>query len=106
MNGAVPGSSPTKSLLLVDLDGVIVLEVAVTGSAPELLRLHRDPLASLQRFDCEVVVLTHRSAAEARTILRAVGLPASKLAGVIAAESILMEGLRQRRFGTLLHRGL
>jgi hypothetical protein len=94
-----------RSLLLLDLDGVVVLESPVDGRL-ELLRLHRDLAASILRFGCDVVVLTHRSAAEARTILRAAGLPLAGLRDVITAETILVEALRRGEIGTLLRRGL
>lgn len=95
-----------KRLLLLDLDGVVVLEIAPPLVARrELMRLH-DALGDLLQLGMKVVVLTHRSRREALTILEAAGLSPSQLSGVLAAEDLLIEGLRHGRFLQLARRGL
>ena len=77
------------SLLLLDLDGVVVYEAAPPHvEAVELILLHDLLDNALQGLGIPVVVLTHRSRAEAAVILRSARLERG-LAGVIAAEDIL-----------------
>jgi hypothetical protein len=83
-------------LLLLDLDGVVVFE-----SGPpllqqlEILRLHDELNPLLDQLDGAVVILTHRSRAEAARILQAAGVNLSRLAGIMAAEDLLRAGFRQ-----------
>ncbi|SFK68146.1 hypothetical protein [Methylocapsa palsarum] len=94
-------------LLLLDLDGVVVLE-----SGPplceqlEILALHSSIADQIARLDAPVVVLTHRSRAEARRILAAAGLQKPILSGLMAAEDLFLSGFRHRRVGRLLRGGL
>lgn len=94
-------------LLLLDLDGVVVYE-----SGPpllpklEILRLHDELNALLKGLDGAVVVLTHRSRAEAARILQAAGMDLSRLGGIMAAEELLRAGLRQGGIGGLIRWGL
>ena len=86
----------TKShLLLIDLDGVLVLEVGAPRlPRREILRLHQHLEHVLNVSDAFMVVLTHRSRAEATRILAAVQLRPVKLDGVVSAEDLFQAGLR------------
>jgi hypothetical protein len=93
--------------LLLDLDGVVVLELRPPGGAGrEILRLHPDLPAQLAALGLPVIVLTHRSRAEARVILEAAGLPAVRLRRLIAAEDLCVEALRRGRLLALARGGL
>lgn len=87
--------SRRPGLLFLDLDGVVVFE-----SGPpllpqlEILRLHARLGALLRDVPGPVVILTHRSQAEARRILLAAGLEPERIAGLLAAEQLLRAGLR------------
>ena len=77
------------SLLLLDLDGVVVYEVAPPRVEKlELILLHDLLVNTLQAVGVPVVVLTHRSRAEATVILGSAGLE-KDVAGIMAAEDIL-----------------
>jgi hypothetical protein len=94
-------------LLLLDLDGVVVFE-----SGPpllprlEILRLHNGLNTLLRELDATVLVLTHRSRAEATHILKAAGVDLPRLAGIMAAEELLRAGLRHGGIGGLIRWGL
>lgn len=95
------------SLLLLDLDGVVVIEAALPRAANlEILLLHWP----LRQIVCDVgipvVALTHRSRVEARRILRLAGLSEGVLAGLLAAEDILHAALKSKRRWSLLSDGL
>jgi hypothetical protein len=94
------------SLLLLDLDGVVVYEMAPPHVQKlELVLLHDLLINALQELDVPVVVLTHRSRAEATVILNSAGLE-NAVAGLMAAEDILKAAFA---FGTpwqLLRKGL
>jgi hypothetical protein len=92
--------------LLLDLDGVVVLEPRAPGTAREILRLHDDLAASLAALGLPVIVLTHRSRAEARVILEAAGLSSGRLHRLVAAEDLCAEALRRLRLLALLRGGL
>jgi hypothetical protein len=96
-----------RLLLLLDLDGVVVFE-SEPPFLPELeiLRLHAKLNPLLQGLDASVVVLTHRSRAEAARILEAAGVDLSRLAGIMAAEDLLRAGLRHGGIGGLIRWGL
>jgi hypothetical protein len=77
-------------LLLLDLDGVSALERrSPVDNSLEILRLHDDMAELLARFECKVVVLTHRSRKEALKILHAIGLRDWSADDVFAAEQLL-----------------
>jgi hypothetical protein len=77
-------------LLLLDLDGVSAFEHRSSAdNSLEILRLHDDMAARLARFNCKVVVLTHRSRKEALKILHAIGLKDWGPDDVFAAEQLL-----------------
>jgi hypothetical protein len=95
------------SLLLLDLDGVIVSEVAPPHVAKlEIILLHELLDEILRDIDVPVVVLTHRSRAEANLILQSAGLSSRELAGVVAAEDIFKAALQSSRRLLLLRYGL
>jgi hypothetical protein len=82
--------SAPNALLLLDLDGVSALECrSGAGGRLEIMKLHDDMGAQLERFGCRIVVLTHRSRREALQILEAVGLADWDAENVVAAEQLL-----------------
>jgi FMN phosphatase YigB (HAD superfamily) len=84
-----------KALLLVDLDGVVVFECgAPFADRLEIFRLHKNLPELLGQVDAPVVILTHRSRAEARRILHAAGVATDLVAGIVAAEDLFLAGLR------------
>jgi hypothetical protein len=94
----------TESLLLLDLDGVVVFEaepplVAMT----ELILLHEQLNYRLIALGMPVVVLTHRSRREAQRILQAAGIAPATLAAVIAAEDLFIAGVRHAPLRMLKH---
>jgi hypothetical protein len=94
-------------MLLLDLDGVVVFEaVPPQVERLEILRLH-DLLAELLRgLGMPVVVLTHRSRAEAFRILHSAGLTEREIRGVVAAEDIFRAALMSGRPWMLASRGM
>lgn len=103
----------SAGLLLLDLDGVVVFEHGPPWlKALEILRLHDALPALLAGLGAPVVVLTHRSRAEAKAILRAAGLEVGDggLAAVMAAEDLAVAALRHgalvRMFGGGLRKSL
>lgn len=95
------------ALLLLDLDGVVVFESGPPlCEALEILALHEALVDHLAGLGIPVVVLTHRSRREAARILDAAEVGRDTLAGIMAAEDLMLAGLRHRRFGALLGRGL
>jgi hypothetical protein len=94
-------------LLLLDLDGVVVFECGPPLLPRlEILRLHDALNALLHDLDAAVVVLTHRSRAEAAHILEAAGIDLSRLAGIMAAEDLFRAGLRHGGVIGLMRWGL
>lgn len=95
------------SLLLLDLDGVVVIEAALPRAvALEILLLHQPLRQVVCNIGIPVVALTHRSRVEAQRILRLAGLSEGALAGLFAAEDILQAALKSRRRWLLLQEGL
>jgi hypothetical protein len=94
-------------LLLLDLDGVVVLEMAPPHVENlEIVLLHEFLDEVLRDLGVPVVVLTHRSRAEANRILQSAGLTEKELTGVVAAEDIFFAALRSGSPWQLLRRGL
>ena len=94
------------SLLLLDLDGVVVYEMAPPRVQKlELILLHDLLVNALQGLGVPVVVLTHRSRAEASIILGSAGLEKG-VAGIIAAEDILNAAFAYGTPWKLLRMGL
>jgi hypothetical protein len=101
------GCQHMTSLLLLDLDGVVVIELAPPHVAKlEIILLHELMDEILSNIDVPVVVLTHRSRAEANLILQSAGLTNREVATVIAAEDILKAALKSGRRWRLLRHGL
>ena len=93
--------------LLLDLDGVVVFEIGPPLLPDlELLALQDDIIHSIATLDAAVVILTHRSRAEADRILRAARIAPETLAGVMAAEDLLISAARHRQVGRMLRDGL
>ena len=94
-------------LLLLDLDGVVVVESRPPLCETLEIAVPHDTDAEkiLAKLDIPVVVLTHRSRAQARGIVAATGLQKS-IAGIIAAEDILIASIRHGMVGKLLKHGL
>jgi hypothetical protein len=94
------------SLLLLDLDGVVVYEMAPPRvKKQELILLHDLLVNALQAVGVPVVVLTHRSRAEAAVILGSAGLEKG-VAGLMAAEDILNAAFAYGTPWQLLRKGL
>jgi hypothetical protein len=94
-------------ILLLDLDGVVVFETGPPLSdSLEILALHTLLVDHLATLGLRTFVLTHRSRAEARRILRAAQVPSESLGGVFAAEDLFKAGLRSGRWGALAKGGL
>jgi hypothetical protein len=92
--------------ILLDLDGVLVLEAAAAAMPElELLLLHRNLGIRAAGFGQPIIVLTHRSRREAQQILRVAGLSEPVLTGIIAAEDLMIAGLRFAPL-SMLRRGL
>ena len=93
--------------LLLDLDGVVVLEIGPPLLPDlEILTLQEDIIHSIATLDAAVVILTHRSRAEADRILKAASIAPETLAGVMAAEDLLISAARHRQLGRMLRDGL
>ena len=94
------------SLLLLDLDGVVVHEMAPPHVKQlELILLHDLRDNALQALGVPVVVLTHRSRAEAAVILASAGL-GNHVADLLAAEDILSAAFAHGTPWQLLRKGL
>jgi hypothetical protein len=96
-----------RPLLLVDLDGVLVLERCMAGGRPgEILVLHQGLGPMFEAVRQEAMVVTHRSRREARQLVHASGLEPGHFIRIFAAEDLLIAacgGLAVRR---LLSNGL
>jgi hypothetical protein len=94
-------------LLLLDLDGVVVFEASHPHvTRLEILLLHQSLADVLRDLDIPVVVLTHRSRAEAAQILLAAGLTSREISSVIGAEDIFRAAWASGRPWALLRQGL
>jgi len=80
--------------VVLDIDGVLVLETSTgDGAAEEVLLLHEDLDARLAGLGAEVVFLTHRSRPEAGAILGAAGLGPRWLERCLCANDIFSSAL-------------
>jgi 3-deoxy-D-manno-octulosonate 8-phosphate phosphatase KdsC-like HAD superfamily phosphatase len=94
------------SLLLIDLDGVLVTDGnGDSRVGQEILRVHRGLVAELTAFAFPVAILTHRSRHEAHQLIAALGLEAGDLAGVFSANDIVFSDLSVNGFFSLLYGG-
>lgn len=93
--------------LLLDLDGVVVFETGPPLLPDlEILALQEDIIHSIATLDAAVVIMTHRSRAEAKRILSAAGITPANLTGVMAAEDLFIAAARHRQLGRMVRRGL
>jgi len=93
--------------LLLDLDGVVVFEIGPPLLPDlEILALPEEVIHSIATLNAGVVILTHRSRAEADRILGAARIAQAKLAGVMAAEDLVISAARNRQLGRMLRKGL
>lgn len=80
-------------LLLLDLDGVVILELTPPHVIEmEIILLHELLDDLLSQIGIPVVILTHRSRAEAKLILQSANI--RDIAGIIAAEDIFKAALK------------
>jgi hypothetical protein len=99
--------SSTRTVLLLDLDGVVIFEAEPPHLASvEILLLHNTLGEILNKTESPVVVVTHRSRAEAHRILEAAGLTSDVLSGIVAAEDLFWAGLRHHGLFVLARKGL
>jgi hypothetical protein len=95
------------AMLLLDLDGVVVFEHGPPWlERREIIRLHDELATLLRRLGAQLVVLTHRSRAEASRVLQAADIPRHMLADVMAAEDLFVAGLRHGGLCKMLRHGL
>ena len=107
MGGGVSATDPASHLLLLDLDGVVVFEHGPPWlERLEILRLHDGLAERLAGLGAPVVVLTHRSRAEAARVLEAAEVGREGLAGVMAAEDLALAGVRHGALARLVAGGL
>jgi hypothetical protein len=101
------GHSQASSLLLLDLDGVVVFEHGPPWvERLEIMRLHESLTQFLLAMPLPPVVVTHRSRAEASRILLAAGVQNGTLRHVMAAEDLALAAFRHRSIFRLMTRGL
>ena len=99
--------SPDQTLLLLDLDGVVVFEAEPPHLATaEILLLHEVLAEVLGQLQAPVVVVTHRSRAEAQRILEAAQLHTGVISQLVAAEDIFRAGLKHHGVFHVARRGL
>ena len=101
------GIENERKVLLVDLDGVLVLEFLPAGaSVLELYNLCPNIADVLRRTAAPIVILTHRSRREAQKILTSIGLDQEHIQFVIAAEDLFLQGLIKNLGFGILSKGL
>ena len=107
-NAAKDWCSATKlSAIVLDIDGVIAMEVSMgTPPSDEILLLHKELKTSLEKFDAEIIFLTHRSRQEAAAILKAAGLETRWTRNCLTANDILWSALASGQLLTLFRYGL
>jgi hypothetical protein len=93
--------------VVLDLDGVLVLETS-TGdrSGEEVLLLHEDLAVRLAGLGAEVVFVTHRSRPEAAAILGAAGLGGRWLDRCLCANDIFKSALTSGQWLRLAREGM
>ncbi len=96
----------TGALLLIDLDGVLVIDdKGDSRIGQEILRVHRNLAVELDAFSFPVAILTHRSRHEAYQLIAALGLEPGRLAGVFSVNDIVFCNLSVNGVFSLLYRG-
>ncbi len=99
--------STDQTLLLLDLDGVVVFEAEPPHLAKaEILLLHEVLSEVLNELKAPVVVCTHRSRAEARRILEAARLDSKVISHLVAAEDLFQAGLKYHGVWKVAVKGL
>ena len=99
--------APNLPILLLDIDGVIALEVtnAAEGKT-EILSLHKNLGEMIAVARDRTFVVTHRSRREAWQILEACKVSADDFNQLVAAEDILRQAMWSGRIGQAVRRGL
>lgn len=93
--------------LLLDLDGVLVHEVAATPTAQaEVLRLHQGLSQHLAQVRTPIFILTHRSRAEAKQILSALEIAPELITETFSANDLVWAAMRRRQFRSVVTAGL
>ena len=92
--------------VVLDIDGVLVLETSAAGSSEEVLVLHDGLEARLEQIGAEVVFLTHRTRPEAEAILRAAGLGRRWLDRCVCANDILSSAVLSGQWLRLARHGM
>lgn len=95
-----------SALLLLDLDGVTVLRVTEPGRAQATVILQPTLIDAVSNLGFRVVILTHRSRAEAEQIVRAIVVDAAKMPLILAAEDLVKAAVRDGQIFKLLRRGI
>jgi hypothetical protein len=99
--------TPSQTLLLLDLDGVVVFEAGPPHlEKAEILLLHEVLSEALAGLQAPVVVVTHRSRAEAQRILEAARLDSGVISHLVAAEDIFRAGLKYHGIFRVARKGL
>ncbi len=97
---------PTKKLLLIDLDGVLVTDGdGDTKIGREILIVHPGLSEKLKYLNLPVAVVTHRTRREADQILTALNISKDSLEGVYSANDIVLSALAKGRLSRLLRHG-
>lgn len=92
--------------VVLDIDGVLVLETSVAGSSEEVLVLHDGLESRLEQLGAEVFFLTHRSRPEAEAILGAAGLGRRWLDRCLCANDILSSAVLSGQWLRLASHGM
>jgi hypothetical protein len=95
-----------SALLLLDLDGVTVLRVTEPSRRQATVILQPTLIDAVSNLGFRVVILTHRSRAEAEQIVRAIVADAAKMPLILAAEDLAKAAVRDGRIFKLLRRGI
>ncbi len=93
-------------LLLLDLDGVTVLRVTEPGRKQATVVVQPTLIDAVSDLGFRVVILTHRSRAEAEQIVRAIVADAAKMPLILAAEDLVKAAVRDGRIFKLLRQGI
>lgn len=96
----------SRPILLLDLDGVVVLEPRSADKTREILVLHQHLGSMLAAARQTTVIVTHRSRREARQILRAMSLAAGSFVRLIGAEDLLNQACAGLHLRQLVRGGL
>lgn len=92
--------------VVLDIDGVLVLETSVAGSSEEVLVLHDGLDSRLEQIAADVFFLTHRSRPEAEAILGAAGLGRRWLDRCLCANDILSSAVLSGQWLRLASHGM